>query len=79
MKLEEYLKKHQLSLQSFGKKVGASQAQISRIVNKKRNPSTRLIERIIRETKGEVSFEDVFHPEAPSGWTQKGKNKHEKN
>ena len=71
MKLEEYLKKHQLSLQSFGKKVSASQAQISRIVNKKRNPSTRLIERIIRETKGEVSFEDVFHLEAPSGWNPK--------
>jgi len=66
MRLEEYLKKYKITCKSFGAKVGVSDAQVTRIINKKRNPSPHLMKRIQEETNGEVSFEDLFNPEAPS-------------
>ena len=66
MRLEEYLKKHKITCTAFGDKVGVSDAQITRIINKKRNPSPHLMKRIQEETNGEVGFEDLFNPEVPS-------------
>ena len=66
MKLEDYLKKHQLTHEKFALKVGVSRPFITMILRGYNNPSVKLIKRIQEATKGEVRFEDLYNPEAPS-------------
>ena len=78
MNLADYLKKYKLTHVDFGKKVGIKQPQVSRIVNSKGNPSPHLMKLIEEATKGEVTMQDLFNPEAPSRLKSKKKNAVEK-
>jgi transcriptional regulator with XRE-family HTH domain len=73
MELITYLKKHKMTHKEFSKKVGVSDVQITRIVNKTTNPSAHLIREIEKATKGEVTFNDLFNPELPSRLNKKRK------
>ena len=66
MKLAEYLKKHGLTHEQFAVQVGVSRPVITIMINGRKNPSARLIKKIQDETNGEVTFEDLYNPEAPS-------------
>ena len=66
MKLSEYLKKNRITIKDFSKKVGVSDVQVGRILNRTRNPSLHLGKKIEEATNQEVSIGDLFNPEAPS-------------
>ena len=65
MKLEDYLKKNNLTHDDFSRKVGVTRPLITQIIGG-RNPSTALVKRIEEITNGEVTLNDLFNPEAPS-------------
>ena len=65
MKLDLYLKKNDIPKKNFAKLVGVSNTYISLIIHGERNPSANIARRIIKETQGEVSVEDLFPPESP--------------
>ena len=62
MKLAAYLKKKNLTHEKFASLTGVSKPQITRVINKTRNPSVRLIEAIKKVTNGEVTYEDLINP-----------------
>ena len=62
MKLFDYLKANNLTHEKFGLLVGVSKPQITRIINRKRTPSVRLIEAIKKATNGQVTYEDLINP-----------------
>ena len=64
MDLESYLQKKKLQKKEFAKLIRVSNACISHIVNKKREPSLEIARRIIKETKGKVNVSDLFNPES---------------
>jgi transcriptional regulator with XRE-family HTH domain len=66
MKLEEYIKSHGLNLNKFAVKVGVSRVQITRLIKGQQNPSAHLTHKIMEITNGEVTFQDLFNPSAPS-------------
>lgn len=66
MKLLDYLKEKKMTQKGFGLRVGVSDAHINLIMKGKKTPSIHLIQRIIRETDGQVTIDDLAHPEAPS-------------
>lgn len=66
MKLSEYLKKYGLTHKEFAEKVGIARTQITRIINKTKNPSAHLMKTIEEVTNGEVTMQDLFNPEAPT-------------
>ena len=72
MRLSEYLKKHKLTQKDFAEKVGVARPQITRIISKKRNPSPHLMKKIEEATEGEVTMQDLFNPEAPTRFVNKG-------
>lgn len=59
MQLSEYLKKHQISQETFARKVGSSQAVISAIISTRR-PGYALAQRIEEATDGVVTFEELI-------------------
>jgi len=63
MKLEEYLKKYNITQLKFSKALGISAAAVHYIARKKRNPSILIIKRIEEETNGEVTVTDLFNEE----------------
>ena len=79
MRLEEYLKKHKITCKAFGAKVGVSDVQITRIINRKRNPSAHLMKTIEEVTNGEVTMQDLFNPEAPTRFKGRKIKSNEKN
>ena len=66
MKLSEYLKKHKLTQEEFAKMVGVARPYITTIISGNRSPSPALINKIQDVTKKEVSFDDLFNPDAPT-------------
>lgn len=59
MKLGEYLKDNGLLMADFGKKIGRSQAAVSRIcAGEQPRPDAAL--KIVRVTKGAVSLADLY-------------------
>ena len=66
MRLREYLKKYKITYKTFGKRVGVSDAHITNIINNERNPSPHLMKKIEDVTKGEVTMQELFNPEAPT-------------
>ena len=66
MKLADYLAKNGLTHDDFSKKVGVTRPMITFLVNRRKNPSLKLVKRIEDATKGEVSFHDLFNPDAIS-------------
>ena len=77
MKLLEYLKKHDLTNRDFAEKVNVARTQITRIINKKRNPSAHLMKTIEEVTNGEVTMQDLFNPEAPTRFKGGKRKRHE--
>jgi len=75
MKLSDYLKKHKLTHGAFADVVGVARPFITNISNGKKNPSLALVHKIQVATKGDVTFEDLFNPEAPSKLKVKIKKK----
>jgi len=73
MKLAEYLKKHNLTHEKFAEKIQVSRPLVTRLVNKKRNPSSHLMKMIEEETNGEVTMQDLFNPDSPSRLKKKKK------
>lgn len=63
MKLAEYLKQNLITHEAFAKKVGVSRALITRIANRKKNPSVRLVVKITQLTSGVVTASDLYNPE----------------
>ncbi len=66
MKLADYLAKNGLTHDDFSRKVGVTRPMITLLVNRRKNPSLKLVKRIEDETKGEVSFHDLFNPDVTS-------------
>ena len=66
MKLADYLAKNGLTHDDFSRKVGVTRPMITLLVNRRKNPSLKLVKRIEDETKGEVSFHDLFNPHVTS-------------
>ena len=63
MRLLDYLKANNLTHEKFASLVGVSKPQITRILNRTRNPSIKLIETIKKVTSGKVTYEDLINPE----------------
>jgi DNA-binding XRE family transcriptional regulator len=59
-KLDAYLRTEQLTNAAFAKRVGVSEATISRIRKKKQVPSWDLIVRIVTETNGAIAPNDFY-------------------
>jgi transcriptional regulator with XRE-family HTH domain len=60
MKLKEYLSKNHLTHADFSQKVDVSRVQITKIINGNVSPSAKLMKKIRRATRGEVSYEDLI-------------------
>lgn len=60
--LDAYLKDNGISNAAFAKKVGASEATISRLRSGKQTPSFPLVARIAAETDGSVTPNDFLPP-----------------
>lgn len=68
MTLKEYLKRHGLSQNGFGEKIGAADGTVSRWVTGARLPSLRSLIAIERATGGWVTMTDFVIPSSPAGW-----------
>jgi len=66
MELKDFLFKNKISQADFSRKIGVTQARVSQIVNKKRNPSSHLMKIIEEVTNGEVTMQELFNPNSPS-------------
>jgi transcriptional regulator with XRE-family HTH domain len=67
MKLETYIKLHDMTQEAFATKSGLSQASISRLLGKKKTtqrPSWHALAKIYRATNGEVTANDFFEVQA---------------
>lgn len=60
MRLEEWLKKKERSVAWFAQQVGVPHSTIYRIIADRRSPTHQVMEKIIRETNGEVLPNDFF-------------------
>lgn len=60
MKLAEYLKKYNLTHEKFADMIGVTRPLVTRLVNKRTNPSSQVVKRIELVTKGEVLFSDLY-------------------
>jgi transcriptional regulator with XRE-family HTH domain len=63
MKLETYLKEKGLTDDAFGKLIGKSQSQVSRIRRGVSWPPKDVIEAIATVTEGNVTANDILSPE----------------
>lgn len=63
MKLIDWLSQENISDEAFGRRVGRSQSQISRIKRGLSRPSLDLVEVIERETSGTVTVDDWINRE----------------
>jgi transcriptional regulator with XRE-family HTH domain len=66
MELKDFILKKGISQAELARKLGVTDASISQIVHKTRNPSSHLINRIIDFTKGEVTFKELHISASPS-------------
>ena len=78
MRLEKYLSLKRLSEREFSSILNVSQAHISNIIKKRRNPSLILAKRIEEATGGNVAIKDLLNPEVPSRLKNIEKNKDDK-
>lgn len=60
MKLQDYLKKHNLTHEAFSKKVGVTRVQITKIITNTVYPSAALMKRIKKASLGEVDYKDLI-------------------
>ena len=60
MQLSEYLKKHSLTYETFGKMVGVSSPHITNILSGKKRPSIELAKRIEIATNKAVRLDDLI-------------------
>lgn len=56
-----------MSVEAFGKRIGASSATVSRLENGKQCPSWGLMSRIVSATDGAIRPEDFFPADARGG------------
>lgn len=61
MELRKWLDKSGMSAAAFGRKIKVSRAAIVRYADKLRCPKEDVARRIIAETGGEVTLEDLFY------------------
>lgn len=60
MKLKEFLKREQVSIEDFAQKMGLSYAAVRQYVNAGRVPTPKVMRRIINVTDGAVQPNDFF-------------------
>jgi DNA-binding transcriptional regulator YdaS (Cro superfamily) len=60
MKLQDYLEKNDIPFSDFAKRVGIAYPSLWRILNKKRNPSKKLCEKIEAVTGNQVTRHDLL-------------------
>lgn len=70
MRLEEYLRINNISKTDFARSIGMSIAHITNICNGWKNPSIKVIRKIIEATDGQVNVADLFNPEVPRKQTK---------
>lgn len=63
MHLREYLFRAKINQTEFAKKVGVSRTHFSLIVLGRKRPSPELAKRIIDETGGRVTYDELFFPQ----------------
>lgn len=70
MRLEEYIKRHSISVADFANRIGAgSRATVYRYISKKgdlrRVPSSEMMAKILLVTNGEVTANDFYNLPKP--------------
>lgn len=60
MKLADYLKCHDLSAADFAERISVHETTVYRYLRGERIPNRDTLERILGETKGQVSANDFF-------------------
>ncbi|HEU4341465.1 MAG TPA: helix-turn-helix transcriptional regulator [Candidatus Binatia bacterium] len=60
MKLADYLKCHKLSAADFAERISVHETTVYRYLRGERIPNRDTLERILGETKGEVTANDFF-------------------
>ena len=60
MKLNDFISDNNMSHTEFGKRIGVSQAAISRYANGSRWPKPEIVELIEAETNGQVTIQDHY-------------------
>jgi len=59
LKLEDYLKKKMIAVPDFAKTIGVNKGTIYNYINGDRIPTLDIAMKIVKETKGVVSYEDL--------------------
>ena len=60
MMLSQYLKKHRVTQEEFGRSIGVKRLSVSRYINGERIPSPKTAKRIVKVTKGAVQLKDLY-------------------
>ena len=60
MKLEDYLKKIDLSISKFAYEIDITREHLSRIIHHKQRPSLSVMQRIEKATKGKVTVMEMI-------------------
>lgn len=60
MKLSQYLADAGVTQEAFGKSIGVKRLAVLRYLNGQRKPSPATAKRIIKVTKGQVAYEDLY-------------------
>jgi DNA-binding XRE family transcriptional regulator len=63
MNLREYLFKKKIKHEDFAKKLGIARSTLHRVMTGDSDPSLSLATKIVKETKGQVSYEEIVTPE----------------
>ena len=63
MNLREYLFKKKIKHEDFAKKVGINRSTLHRIMSGISDPSLSLATKIVKATKGQVSYEEIVGDE----------------
>jgi transcriptional regulator with XRE-family HTH domain len=61
-RLGTWLQEHEVSQEEFGKRIGASQGAVSRLITGKREPGRAMANAIERETAGAIRAADWDEP-----------------
>ena len=64
MKLSDYLRDRDIDTASFAEAIGVSQAAVSRYANGLRFPRPKVMERIVKATRGKVTANDFMQSHA---------------
>lgn len=66
MELKDYLTAKNIQMSEFGRRIGRSEAVISRLCAKKQFPGSATVLKIVKETRGHVGADDLLR--IPAKW-----------